>query len=104
MSLNQIQSSKHKDHTKKNCPKKIAQKIEKNPPLPFKKKFSRKLFVEFLTFHNWNCLGGTKNYVYRRRLHISLIYRVKKWNIKCTPSPPTYQPRTASSSGPFKID
>jgi len=32
------------------------------------------------------------------------IYRVKKWNVKFTPSPPTCQPLTALSPGPFKID
>jgi len=40
-------------------------------------------------FDNLNYFGGTKNYVYRRRLLISSIYRVKKWNLKFTPFPPT---------------
>jgi len=62
----------------------MGQKIEKNlgvPPCLFFK-FEPKFFVEFLTFDSWNCLGGTENDVYRRRLFISSIYRVKKWNIK----------------------
>jgi len=72
--------------------------------LTFFKIFSQKLFVEYITFDGWNCLRGIKNGVSRRRLLISSIYRVKKWNVKCTPLSPTSRPRTAPSSDPFKID
>jgi len=71
--------------------------------LPFFQILSLKLFVEFWMFGGWDSLRGTKNYVYRRRLLISSIYRVKRANIKCTPAH-TSRPWPAASLGPLKID
>jgi len=65
----------------------------------FKKIISRFSFGEFLMFDGWNCLGETRNIVYRRQLLVSSSYRIKKWNVKCILRLPT-----APSSGPFKID
>jgi len=45
--------------------------------------FSQKPFVEFLTIDSWNCLGGSRNYTYRRQLPVSFIYQVKKCIMKC---------------------
>ena len=86
MSLNQVQSSKHKDPLKK-----IGQKIEKSrgTPLPFFKNIRSKIFFDFLTFNDVKCLGGAKNDVYRRRFFISSIYCVEKWIIKLMSFPPT---------------
>jgi len=67
--------------------KKLGQKNgQKNLPLPlfslplafFFQILSPKLLVEFLWFDSWNCLGGTKNDVYRRRLLTWSIYCFKK--------------------------
>jgi len=85
--------------------KNSSRKINKNlggTPCLFK--ILSQFFFEFLTFDSWNSFSGTKNDVYRRRLLISSIYRVRKWNIKCTPFSSTSRPRTSHSPGPFKID
>jgi len=76
VSLHQIQALKHKDSTKIFGPK-ILEKARCTPCF-FKKKLGKKLFVEFLPFDSLDCLGGTKNDVYRRRLLISSTYRDKK--------------------------
>jgi len=82
--------------------KKFKEKQKKSglPLAFFFRIFSRFLIAQFLTFCGWKGLWETKNYVYRRRLLISSIYRVKKWNMIFTSS----RPQTALSPGPFKID
>jgi len=77
--------------------------------LLFFKILSQKSFVEILTFDGGNSFRRTvpthpQSDVFRRRLLISLISSVKKWNISFTPIPPNFRPRTAPSPGPFKID
>jgi len=47
-----------------------AKKIEKTQGLAFFQIFSQKLFAEFSMFDNWNCLGGTKNDIYRLLLPV----------------------------------
>ena len=72
--------------------------------MPFFLILSPKLFVEFLAIDSWNVLGGNKKDLYRRRLLMTSVYRVNKWNINCSLFPPTSWPRTDPFSGPFKID
>jgi len=57
----------------------LGQKIAKNPVLFFFQSLCQKGFVEFLTFDCWNCLGETKNDVYRGDMPISQMgYRAQK--------------------------
>jgi len=80
--------------------KKTAEVIFKKSLLFFRI-FFREFFSLIFTVKSRKCRGETKINVYRRRLLISLIYRVENWTIKFSLFHPTSQPQTAPSPGPF---
>ena len=67
--------------------------------LAFFKKFCAKKFL--WNFYRLIVEGGNKIDVYRRRLLISSIYHVKKWNIECSVQPLGCE---LPPFGPFIID
>jgi len=102
VSLNQIQSPKHKESHKKFRAENLKKKL--GVPLAFFRFFGRIFFVEVLSFNGEKYFEETKYDVFRHRLLILSFYLVNKWNIKLTPYRPTSWPWTAPSPGPFKID